>query len=197
MRKRFILTILLCFLALVTWFGIIGYLRIRRNYFYPILNQNGQTNILLLGINGKGGGDANLTDSMMLVSLNKNAGKAAMISIPRDLWIESIKAKINTAYHYGGEKMVREVVAEITGQPIDYLAIIDFDGFRQVVDTLGGVYVDVKTAFTDTRFPIPGKEKDLCNNDPLYLCRYETISFAAPKVMREPILPALPANSNF
>lgn len=185
MKKKILLTIVLVVITAISWTGIIGCLRARKNYFYPITNRNGQTNILLLGINGKGGADTNLTDSIMLVSLNKKTKKAVMISVPRDLWVESIKAKINTAYHYGGDKMVREVVTEVTGQPIDYLVVIDFDGFRQVVDTLGGVYVDVKTAFTDTKFPISGKEKDLCNGDPLYLCRYETITFDAGRQMMD------------
>lgn len=185
MQKKITLTILLCLLALLAWICVFGLVNVRKNYFNPVSNRNGQTNILLLGINGKGGGDANLTDSIMLVSLNNQEKKVAMISVPRDLWVESIKAKINTAYHYGGDKMVREVVTEVTGQTIDYLAIVDFEGFRQVVDTLGGVYVDVKTGFTDTKFPIPGKEKDLCGGDPEYLCRYETITFYVGRQMMD------------
>ena len=185
MRKRAITVITLVIVSILLWSGIIGYLKIKKNYFYPVTNRDGQTNILLLGINGKGGGDADLTDSIMLVSLNINTPKAVMVSIPRDLWVESIKAKVNTAYHYGGGKMVREVVNEVTGQPVDYLAIIDFDGFRKVVDTIGGVYVDVKTGFTDEKFPIPGKGKDLCAGDPKYLCRYETVTFDTGRQMMD------------
>src|SRR5690606_21863522 len=61
---------------------------------------------------------------------------------------------------------------------------LDFDGFTEVIDILGGVEVEVEKTFTDKKFPIPGREEDTCGltagpgqEEPEYLCRYETITF--------------------
>src|SRR5690606_11303223 len=65
----------------------------------------------------------------------------------------------------------------VTGEPVHYAMVMDFSGFKEVIDTLGGVEVDVEHSFTDTEYPIAGRENDLCDGDPEYRCRYETIEF--------------------
>jgi len=57
--------------------------------------------------------------------------------------------------------------------------LINFDVFTQIIDTLGGVEVDVERSFDDYKYPIPGKENDFCDGDPEYKCRYEHIHFEA------------------
>jgi len=150
-------------------------------------NTQGRTNILLLGIAGKGHEGADLTDSMIFISLNFEKKDVIAISVPRDVWLESLKDKINTAYHYGEEKsprsggfiLSRAAVEEILGQPVHYAVLVDFAGFEKLVDMIGGVRVNVDQAFDDYKYPITGKEDDLCDGDPEFKCRFEHIHFDA------------------
>jgi len=142
------------------------------------------TNFLLLGIRGEGSDSPNLSDTIIIFSYNHQKNEASIISIPRDLWVTSLKAKINTAYHYGEEaspgsgiRMSQAAILEITGLPIHYTSVVDFALFKDVIDLLGGVEVYNPVAFVDDEFPIPGKE----NAMPLS-SRFETISFAAGKI---------------
>ena len=116
---------------------------------------------------------------MIFLSLNRNTGKVVLVSIPRDIWITEIQAKINTAYHYGGIDLAKKTVGDVLGQRINYVAILDFDGFEKAVDLLGGIEVDVQRTFDDFWYPIPGKETDLCDGDKQFKCRYEHLHFEA------------------
>jgi len=154
---------------------------VRKNYFGPIKNQAGRTNFLVLGIRGFDTNDGDLTDTMIFVSLDSKTRRAVLISLPRDLWVDALQAKINTAYHYGGFDLVKKTVSEILGQQIDYLIVIDFESFSKIVDVLGGVEINVQRAFDDFYYPIPGKENDTCNGDKELRCRYEHLHFDAGK----------------
>ena len=145
----------------------------------PLDSTDGVTNILLLGIRGEGSDSPNLSDTIIVFSFNHDTKKAAILSVPRDLWVPSIKAKINTAYYYGEEatvgggiKFAQGAILEDLGLPIHYTAVVNFSLFKQAVDLAGGVDVDVNPGFTDTEFPIPGRENAL----PI-ASRYETITF--------------------
>jgi LCP family protein required for cell wall assembly len=148
---------------------------------------NNRTNILILGIGGGEHEGNDLTDTMIFLSINKNTADTVMLSIPRDIWVESLQAKINTAYHYGEEKksgeggfvLAKDAVNEVLGQPIHYAMLLDFDGFTEVVDLLGGLDVKVDRTFDDYQYPLAGKENDLCEGDPEYKCRYEHLHFDA------------------
>ncbi len=146
--------------------------------------QNNRVNVLLLGIGGGSHEGADMTDTMMVVSINLEKQNAALISIPRDIWYSPIKDKINAAYHYGEEKspgkglvMAKSAVEEVVGLPIHYAALLDFSGFIRIIDAVGGVDVKIGETFTDPLYPIAGKEKDDCGGDREYACRYETITF--------------------
>lgn len=155
-------------------------------YHYDLPTHEGRTNILLLGIAGGDHDGATLTDTIILSSIRHSDGKVNLISIPRDVWVDSMKAKINTAYFYGEQKkegggfvLARSAVSEITDQPVHYVAMINFANFEKVIDALGGVEIDVERPIDDTRYPIAGRENDLCDGDPEYLCRYEHLYFDA------------------
>ncbi len=137
----------------------------------------GQINFLILGIGGENHAGADLTDTMMFVSLNQSTGGVTLVSLPRDIWINDLKTKLNSVYHYQGIEGVKTQAEAITGQKIDYYFLIDFSGVVKVIDTLGGVEVNVERTFDDYRFPVAGKENDLCNGDPDYDCRYEHVHF--------------------
>lgn len=142
---------------------------------------NSVTNFLLLGIRGEGTDSPDLADTIIVASYNQDTSVTNLVSIPRDLWVPSLKAKINAAYYYGlqatpsaGFKMAQAAILEDTGLQINYTAVVNFAMFQDIVDLVGGVDVQNDEAFTDTEFPIPGKE----NAEPIS-ARYETISFPA------------------
>jgi polyisoprenyl-teichoic acid--peptidoglycan teichoic acid transferase len=141
---------------------------------------NGITNFLLLGIRGEGDDSPNATDTMIILSYNQQTKVSTMISIPRDLWVPSIQAKINSAYAYGedasagaGIKAAEGVILEDLGLPINYTAVINFAIFKDTIDLIGGIDIDVNPGFTDPLFPIPGMENAQPESS-----RYETITFA-------------------
>jgi len=126
-------------------------------------------NILLLGVGGGTHEGPDLTDTIIFASIDPNTKKVVLVSIPRDLWVPDLNAKINTAYYFGenkkdgeGLKSAKEVVSKILGQKIDYAVRIDFDGFVKAVDKLDGLDVEVERTFDDYAYPITGNEDDPC-----------------------------------
>lgn len=124
-------------------------------------------NILLLGMAGGKHDGALLTDSMIVASFNTKTKKAVLISIPRDLWLGSIKEKVNAAYEIGLEKddglaFAEDKIDDILGIPIHYAARVDFSGFERAIDLVDGIDVLVERTFDDFEYPIAGKENDLC-----------------------------------
>lgn len=131
-------------------------------------SEKGRTNILLLGIGGDGHDGPDLTDTIILASVDTEGRDVALISVPRDLWAPGINAKINSAYAFGQEKngqglsLAKKTVSDLFGVPVHYLFRIDFRGFEKAVDLVDGLDFTVDNSFTDTRYPITGKEDDLC-----------------------------------
>ena len=86
------------------------------------------------------------SDTLMVVRLDPGAGSISMLSIPRDLQVDIPgygTNKINAAYSYGGAKLTVETVKQVLGIPINDFIDLNFDGFRKVVDRLGGAYLMV------------------------------------------------------
>ncbi len=149
-------------------------------------SSHNRTNVLLLGIGGGTHEGADLTDTMIVLSLDNVKKVTSLISIPRDVWSDTLKDKVNSAYYYGelkekgGGMVLAKVIAEdVVGMPIQYGLVIDFTGFKNIIDLLGGIDVNVSKAFTDTQYPVPGKEHDTCLGDPTNACVYETVHFDA------------------
>ena len=196
---RAVLASALILLFLLVIWGILGFLKktvvgkytgIARSFIVTPKNQifaiDGKTNILVLGKAGEGNIAPDLTDTIMLASVDHENGAIKLVSLPRDIWIEDLRAKLNSVYYWGEEKkegggivLAKSVVEEITGIPVHYAVVVDFSGFSEIINTLGGIEVNVDRSFTDEDYPIPGKEADECEGDPDFLCRYETIHFDA------------------
>jgi len=144
-----------------------------------VLN-NGQdtVNFLLIG-SDKRSGTSFRTDTMIVAILRPNDGQVSMISIPRDLWV-SIPGwenqRINTAYQHGisvnypggGPGLLKDTIQYNLGIRIDHTAMVDFDGFRNIVDTLGGLNVPVSCPFTDWHIIDPNIDPELESNWMLY-----------------------------
>jgi len=113
-------------------------------------------NILLLGIRGMEdpGEGKLLSDAIVIISIQKSSGKVALISIPRDLYVEIWdlwqKAKINAAYSYNGLDCAKKTVSLATGLYIDYGVSVNFKAFKEVVDALGGVTVHLEKPFEES-----------------------------------------------
>ncbi len=144
-----------------------------------ILNNGQETiNFLLIG-SDKRSGSSFRTDTMVVAILRPNEGQVSLISIPRDLWV-SIPGwqnqRINTAYQHGisnnypggGPGLLEDTIQYNLGIRIDHTAMVDFDGFRQIVDTLGGVDIPVSCAYTDWRLIDPSYNPENENNWFLY-----------------------------
>lgn len=124
----------------------------------------GRINILLLGRAGDGKPGKHLTDTIMLLSVDTRTKKVALLSFPRDLLVPYPRtnqvAKINTLYQYGlaqgkSADLIKGSIEEIISLPVHYFASIDFDGFEQVIDALGGINVEVPRDIYDSRYPGP------------------------------------------
>lgn len=126
-------------------------------------------NLLILGVGGGTHDGPNLTDTIIFASVDPNTKRAVLVSLPRDLWVPDLKAKINTVYAFAEEKeegkgltVAKAMVSKMLGQQIDYAVKIDFKGFVQVVDLSGGLELDVENTFDDYEYPLSGKETDPC-----------------------------------
>jgi len=133
----------------------------------PAVAEGERTNILLLGIDRRGGkGWGYRTDTMIIVSVDTVNNTVSMLSIPRDLYLEipGVKeTRINEANVYGysydypggGPALLQRTIEQNFGIPLDYYIMVDFDGFTQVVDTLDGIDVNVPRELHDTQYPDP------------------------------------------
>ncbi len=144
-----------------------------------LYQDQGRTNILLIGQGGENHSGGDLSDTLILASVPHQEGEVFLISIPRDTWISHLKAKINSAYHHGeqlqsgyGIITLRQAVSTVTGLPVHYYLQVEFDGFAQLIDTLGGIDVEVTNSFIDEKYPLPGLEDAEPESS-----RYETITF--------------------
>jgi len=127
---------------------------------------DGRINVLLLGIGGIGHEGGQLTDTIMLASIDPVTKRMGLLSIPRDLVvpIEGLGwQKINAAHAYGaawdtetkgaGARLARQTIAAIIGMPIHYYVKLDFAGFEKIINALGGVRIYVPNEFTDYQYP--------------------------------------------
>ena len=116
--------------------------------------------LLLMGTDGSSdraaseeyAGDQFRSDSMMLVRIDPQGKKVAMVSLHRDTLVdmgEYGKNKLNAAHAFGGAAFTVETVAKLAGVPITHYAEINFDGFKDIVNALGGVEVDVPMEIDD------------------------------------------------
>lgn len=133
-------------------------------------DENGRINILLLGIAGKGKPGGNLTDTIMIMSVDTKTNKIAFLSLPRDLYTKipetSHQTKINSIYQYGinrdeGITPLLETVENITDSPIHYFIVLNFDGFTKIINDIGGITITNERDIYDPRYPGPNYSYEL------------------------------------
>ncbi|MEN9935025.1 MAG: hypothetical protein RLZZ387_1604 [Chloroflexota bacterium] len=122
-------------------------------------------NILLLGTDARAGELPSRTDAIILVHLNPHTNRVSLLSFPRDLWVEIPGhgyGRINAAYALGerkygagyGAALVKETVSGLAGVPVHHFILINFEGFKTVIDRIGGIEVDVPRSIDDPKYPM-------------------------------------------
>lgn len=154
----------------------------------PLSTQTGymgtsdRTNLLVMGYGGSGHDGAYLTDSMLVVSLLPQNHHTSLVSVPRDLWVQNPPnsgnyTKLNAVYTVasngnqnpvaGGDAAAKKI-SLITGMDVKYWMTINFQGFRELIDSIGGIDVYVPDSFT-ANYP--------ANDDPAINASWIKISF--------------------
>ena len=129
----------------------------------PLLSE--PTTTLVIGTDGgraRGRADANRSDSLMLIRVDPTTHRLSYLSIPRDLRVEIPgygTSKINAANQVGGPALTLATVKALTGLSIDHVVVVDFDGFRELIDAVGGIQVDVPKRILSNKFDCPYKPK--------------------------------------
>ncbi len=132
-------------------------------------------NIVLLGsdtrsVNGKGG----RSDTIILVHVDTQNDFLSMLSLPRDLRVKIPGHgynKINAAYAYGGAALLIRTVQSVAGVDLDHYVETDFNGFKAITDSLGGVYLDVDRTYDDGKIQLEPGYQLLNGQDALRFCR--------------------------
>lgn len=108
---------------------------------------SGRVNILIAGnsTDDPGHGGAELTDSLMVASVDIATKKISLISIPRDLWVtyDGANSKINAVYVAGGMDGLKSVAQEVTGLTINHTVLVNYSALRSMIDTVGGIDVTI------------------------------------------------------
>jgi polyisoprenyl-teichoic acid--peptidoglycan teichoic acid transferase len=184
-RRWTLVTILVLVVLFVIW-AVAGYLsvnsgvadankRLAPGTTSVLTKQNGlildsPTNILLLGTdhstNQPGRSTDEHSDSMMLVRTDPSRHRITYLSIPRDLGvtINGVYQKINGAMQLGGPKLAVETVNQLLGSqlPVNHVAVVDFSSFKQLIDAVGGIDVNVPENILSNRFDCPYSTATRC-----------------------------------
>lgn len=131
---------------------------------------DGRVNVLLFGKGGPGHEGPDLTDTLIVASIDPIAKTTTLVSIPRDLWVTVAgrgSSKINSVYasakqrslntspkdpakaERAGVDATQQVVSQVLGVPLHYYGMIDFTAFQQAIDTVGGITVNVPEDLVD------------------------------------------------
>ena len=123
--------------------------------YTPSLTGNKPIVMLMVGSGARPGDDVlhSLADSIHLVFVNPAKKKAVMVGIPRDSYVpipNHGSGKINSSLFYGGPALMVQTVENLSGVEIDYWAITTFWGFTDMIDSVGGLTMDVPFAMNDS-----------------------------------------------
>lgn len=128
--------------------------KIRRDLLTERATNNDPLNVLIIGSDARNGESAR-SDTLILMHVHFSNQKVYFISIPRDTRVyipnQGI-GKINAAFSYGGAALAIKTVEEFLSVNLNHYAVVDFQGFKQMVDTLGGITVDVKEPINDRSY---------------------------------------------
>jgi LCP family protein required for cell wall assembly len=161
---------------LIAW-GVLGFLsfssgvgkandRLPRKAENRLAEQDGSllsnpTTLLVIGTDGgsaPGRGGARRSDSLLLIRTDPSKNRLSYLSIPRDLRVDIPgfgSGKINSANQFGGPALTIATVRALTGLPIQHVVVVDFDGFKDLIDALGGIDINVPKPILSNKFDCP------------------------------------------
>jgi LCP family protein required for cell wall assembly len=119
----------------------------------------GRLTVLLMGVDRRPEQDdvPTRSDAITLVTIDPISKTAALLSIPRDLYVPLAGLnrvdRINTAYFFGGAQAAQDTLAWNLGLPVHKHVVINFDGFKRAIDALGGIDLDVPGRIVDETYP--------------------------------------------
>lgn len=150
-------------------------------------NDKKRLDILVLGVRGKADpvNGGLLSDTIMLFSMDTATGRAAMVSVPRDLTVritDERTGKINEVYAHYGVSGTKKIFSRILGIGIDNVVVLDFAAFQSIVDALGGITITLDHPFEESQqwagtssesyaFRLPAGENTLTGEQALYYVR--------------------------
>ncbi|MBS4190174.1 LytR family transcriptional regulator [Bacillus sp. FJAT-49705] len=155
-----------------------------------ILEKQEPFSVLMLGVDERED-DSGRSDSIIVLTINSNQNSVKMLSIPRDTRTEIVgygkKDKINHSYAFGGIKMAMETVENFLDIPIDYYIQINMEGFKDIVDAVGGITVNNDLDFTYGGVHFPKGEITLNGEKALLFSRmrYEDLRGDAGRQLRQ------------
>ncbi|MDQ4076412.1 MAG: LCP family protein [Chloroflexota bacterium] len=136
-----------------------AFLLIAGTLYWRQIEQRGQVNVLILGIDERPNEGENFrSDTMILAGFDPREREVAVLSIPRDLWVNIPgigENRINTAHFFGGPSLAKETVRNELGVPLHYYVNLNFNGFVSIIDAMGGITLDVPEALRDENYPTP------------------------------------------
>ncbi len=142
----------------------------------PLEPTAGPLNILVLGVDEQpeGAADGGRTDTIMLVQVEPETGDLKLLSVPRDLLVEiepGVEDRMNAAYSYGGIEQTMAALQSYGRVPIEHYAVVDFEGFRDVINAMGGVEIDVEDEIPP-KYGIQDGLQNLNGAQALFYARY-------------------------
>ncbi len=178
--------VLLVLLLVTAVWGLLGYLAFRSGVkeanerldsraYGALAPQDGlvlsnPSTILVLGTDEGPNRDGPFrSDAIMLVRTDPDEHRVALLSVPRDLRVEIPGRgpdKVNAAYAYGGPTLAIRTVQALTGIPVNHVIVVNFSKFRDVIDTLGGVTVNVPKPILSNKFACPFATQARCDRWP-------------------------------
>lgn len=155
-----LLALVVVFVAIfAVWFGMLGSsMSIKddaerqelEEELTPVNSASDPFYVLILGSDARESDSGSRSDVIMLARVDPSSGSVSLVSIPRDtmVTINGSTQKINAAYAHGGSAMAVRAVSEFAGVPISHFVSVHFEELEEIVDMLGGVWVDVPESFS-------------------------------------------------
>ncbi|MFH1078233.1 MAG: LCP family protein [Patescibacteria group bacterium] len=129
----------------------------------PTSTPDGRMNVMIFGVGGGTHNGSQLTDTIILMSVDLKGDRVGMLSIPRDLAyplggtqfqkINAVNAYAEQAHPGEGAQIAAKDIGKLLGVRIDHVVKIDFTGFEKFIDALGGLDIDVQRSFVDNTYP--------------------------------------------
>lgn len=186
--------VLVCLMFLFGWIGYVG------AYIYPLLIggaddeeisepiteeqkaafASGQMTVLMMGSDRREGDTQSRSDTLMVAFVDLDQKQIRLLSMPRDTYVTipttGERTKINHSYAYGGVDLVKETLESNFGIKCDYYMDVDFQGFIDVIDALGGITLDVPRDmyYPDEGIDLTAGVQDLDGDKALQFCRFRS-----------------------